>query len=138
MVFISLFAIFSVLVSAADIKTGMVPRAAFAAAFPLFLALKTLLAINKSPIEGIGGAVLGLFVFLLARYLSGGKLGLADVWYSALIGLVLGPLWWHAAIGLACVLGALYILVSKRQQIPFTPLMAIGSITAGFVQGFRG
>ena len=135
-VFITLFAIFSALISAVDIKTGMIPRVLFIAAFPLFAALKMLLTEDSPPLVAIGGALPGLVVFLLARYFSGGRLGLADVWYSALIGLVLGPVRWYAAIGLACVLGALYILVSKQQRIPFTPMMALGSITVGFIQGF--
>ena len=52
-IFISLFAIFPVPVSMVDIKTGMVPRVAFVTVFPLFLAPKTLLAVNISLLVGM-------------------------------------------------------------------------------------
>jgi len=131
------FGLFSLFIAVADIRTGMVPRAAFIVAFPVFIILKSLLTSNISLLVSIGGSFLGLSVFLLAYYFSGKKLGLADVWYSALIGFVLGPLWWYAAIGLACILGLLYILFSKRHQIPFTPLMALGSVAVGLFQGLK-
>jgi len=62
------------------------------------------------------------------------KLGLADAWYSGIIGFVLGPLWWHAAVSVACVLGILYILFSKKPKIPFIPLMAIGGIAVNIIK----
>jgi len=71
-----------------------------------------------------------LFVFLLAFFVSNKKLGLADIWYSALAGMALGPLCWYAAISIACVLGIGYMFVSKRRQIPFIPFMTLGSIIA--------
>jgi len=134
---IFLFGTFSLFIAIADIKTGMVPRMAFIVAFPVFIILKSLLTINKSLPASFGGVLLGLAIFLLAYYFSGKKLGLADVWYSALIGLVLGPLWWYAAIGLACILALIYIPFSKRHQIPFIPLMALGSVAVGLFQGLK-
>ena len=132
--FKALFAIFSLAVSLADIKTGMVPRLAFIFAFPLFFALGLLPPAPHPPEESLAGALLGLLVFLLAFFISKKKLGLADVWYSALTGLVLGPLWWYAAMCCACAAGIIYILVSRRRQIPFIPLMAFGSIVMCFIQ----
>ena len=130
----SLFAIFSFAIAAGDFKTGMVPRIAFVFAFPAFFALGLLRDGPLSPWEALAGALLGLTVFLLAFFISGKKLGLADVWYSALAGLVLGPWWWYAAMSCACVGGIIYILVSKRRQIPFIPLMAIGSVIMCFIR----
>ena len=135
-----LFAVFSIIIAAADIKTGKVPRLAFVIALPLFLVLALLQNETRLPMMVLAGALLGLLVFLIAFFVSGKKLGLADVWYSTLIGLVLGPWWWYAAMGCACVCGIVYILLSKRRKIPFIPLMAFGSfvmmIVAAIIDAF--
>ena len=131
-----LFAVFSIIIAAADIKTGKVPRLTFVTAFPLFLVLALLKNGFHLPLGALTGALLGLLVFLIAFFVSGKKLGLADVWYSALIGLVLGPRWWYAAMGCACVCGVVYILVSKRRRIPFIPLMAFGSFVMIIIEAF--
>ena len=141
MIFIRiLFALFSIHIARADIKTGAVPRLAFILAFPFFIMLKALLKDGNQLLENIFAALAGLMVFLLAYFLSGRRLGLADVWYSALIGLVLGLYWWYAAIGLACVTGIAYIIVAiitaNKRQIPFIPCMAFGSITMIIIKGF--
>ena len=131
-----LFALFSALISGADIKTLAVPRMAFIIAFPFFIILKALLYKEDLLLESVSGVLAGLIVFLLAWFFSGKRLGLADVWFSSLIGLVLGPWWWYAAIGLSCVAGAIYIMAVKGRQIPFIPCMAFGSIVISILEGF--
>ena len=122
-----LFVLFSALIAAADIKAGKVPRIAFAFAFPFFFVIKVLMD-EKNPVwEPLMGCLAGFSIFLLVFFISGKKLGLADVWYSALIGLVLGPLWWYAAMCCACVTGIIYLLISKQRKFPFIPFMALGS-----------
>ena len=134
MLFKALFAIFSMIIAGADFKTGVVPRLAFVIAFPLFIILKILSNESLPLWELFAGAVLGLGIFLIAFFISGRKLGLADVWYSALIGLVLGPLWWYLAIGSACITGMIFMLASRRRRIPFIPFMALGSIVVSVIQ----
>ena len=123
-----LFTIFSIIIALADIKTGAIPRIAFCVAFPFFFILRLLQAGPQLPELILGGALTGLTVFLLAFFISSKKLGLADVWYSALIGLALGPWRWYGAISCACIAGIIYMLAFKRRQIPFIPLMALGSV----------
>jgi len=131
-----LFSIFSFAIAMSDIKTGMVPRIAFALAFPVFFAL-CLLSEDPIPPEVLAaGALLGLFVFLAAYFVSGKKLGLADVWYAALIGLVLGPWLWYAAVFCACIAGITYMIAFKKRKIPFIPLMALGSAIVNFFHFF--
>ena len=130
-----LFAVFSLSVAASDIKTGMVPRIAFILAFPIFLTLNLLQTEGNSSLMVIAGALLGFFVFILAFFISGKRLGLADVWYSTIAGLVLGPWWWYAAMCCACFFGMIYMIVSKRRQIPFIPLMAFGAVAMNLIQG---
>ena len=132
----TLFTVFSFIIAIADIKTGMIPRLAFILAFPVFLALGLLQNETFSILATLAGALLGLIVFLLAYFISRKRLGLADVWYSALIGLVLGPLWWYAAMGFACVIGIIYMFVSRQKKIPFIPLMALGSVTMEIIRTF--
>ena len=129
-----LFIPFSAVIAASDIKTGKVPRIVFVIAFPVFLILRLLLDDRSEYLEPITGCLTGLIIFLLAYFISGKKLGLADVWYSALIGLVLGPWIWYAAMGGACITGIIYMLVSKQRRIPFIPFMALGSIVASIVR----
>jgi prepilin signal peptidase PulO-like enzyme (type II secretory pathway) len=132
---ISLFSVFSVGIALADLQRGEVPRTAFIAAFPVFFALRV--GWGSFPLaEAAAGLFVGLVVFLLARAISEGKLGLADVWYSALIGMVLGPRLWYGAAGLACVGGMALLLVSGRQRIPFIPLLAAGSIAMVISNGW--
>jgi prepilin signal peptidase PulO-like enzyme (type II secretory pathway) len=131
-----LFFIFSFAIALSDIKNGEVPRIAFVIAFPVFFILCLLSANSHSALVILAGALLGVSVFLLAFIISGKKLGLADVWYAALIGLVLGPWLWYAAMLCACIAGIVYILVSGRRKIPFIPLMALGSVVVSVFQIF--
>ena len=139
----TLFILFSIIITMIDIKTGEVPRVVFITAFLFFIFLKALVLEKALVNEGIPlfesfiGFFEGLLVFLQARIVSGKKLGLADVWYSALTGLVLGPKWWYAAIGAACFTGIIYILAVKRREIPFITFMALGSTVMSFIQGWR-
>jgi len=132
----ALFSLFSVCIAFADIRKGEVPRVAFAAAFPVFFALRVWW--GGFPLrEAAAGLFAGFAVFLLARIVSGGKLGLADVWYSALIGFVLGPRRWYGAAGLACAGGLALLLAIGRRRIPFIPLMAAGSIIMVIIRGWQ-
>ena len=123
-----LFAVFSIIITFQDVKTGMVPRVMFFMAFPCFFVLRLLESGPQSPDSIFGGALIGLFIFLIAFFISRKRLGLADVWYSALIGLVLGPWYWYAAMACACLSGIICMFVTRRRKIPFIPLMAIGGV----------
>ncbi|MCL2832217.1 MAG: hypothetical protein FWD78_03515 [Treponema sp.] len=127
-----LFTLFSAGISAADIKTGAVPRIVFALAFPFFFIIGGLADSVIITTESAAGLFAGLLVFLTAYFLSGKKLGLADVWYSALIGMVFGLEQWFIAAGYACAAGVILIIISKRKVIPFIPCMAAGSILMFF------
>jgi len=133
----TLFAIFSVLIAFADIKTGAIPRIAFVFAFPFLFIIKTAIMGLNHLWGSTTGMLLGLAIFLLAFFVLKGKLGLADVWYSALIGMMLGPRYWYVSTGIACVTGIIFMLVSKRPQIPFIPFMAAGSISMSIFHIFN-
>jgi leader peptidase (prepilin peptidase)/N-methyltransferase len=128
------FFFFSLIISAADIKKGEVPRMIFIIAFVFLLTFIAVMQGRIQLIESIIGFSTGLFIFLLVYFFSGKRLGLADVWYSAIIGLILGPFWWYGAICLACISGVLFCLITKQRQIPFIPFMALGSMVMNFIQ----
>lgn len=132
-----LFSIFSVYIAALDFATEEIPRIIFIIAFPFFFFLGLLQTNYIFDLTSIAGALLGLIVFLLAYILSKKRLGLADVWYSALIGLVFGFYWWYAVVFFACALGVIIILVTKKRRIPFIPCMALGSIGVSIIKGLR-
>ena len=130
------FIIFSALVSYSDIKTRAVPRIAFIMAFLFFIVIKFFFDALGQILQSITGFLAGLLIFILTYFLSKKKLGLADVWYSALIGLVLGLMSWYAAIGIACIVGIIFILISGQHTIPLIPFMATGSILVLFLKEF--
>ncbi|MCL2209992.1 MAG: hypothetical protein FWC19_07855 [Treponema sp.] len=117
-------------------KNGMVPRLAFLLIFPVLFILCLFNAEHCPLLMAIVGGFLGLTIFTIVFYLSGKKLGLADIWYSALIGMVLGPVWWFAAVGVACLAGIICIIISKKHRIPFIPCMAIGGISISLAQSW--
>jgi prepilin signal peptidase PulO-like enzyme (type II secretory pathway) len=124
-------------VSIADIKTGAVPRVAFLVAFGCFGALRVLTAESCRPLwESMAGLPLGIAVFVLALVVSGGRLGWADVWYSGLIGMVRGPVWWYPSMGIACAAAILFIGITRKRCIPFIPFMAAGNVTTCFMHGW--
>jgi prepilin signal peptidase PulO-like enzyme (type II secretory pathway) len=131
------FLIFSCLAAFWDIRTQSVPRAVFALALPVFLFLKFLPRFQFAFWESLLGLLAGLFVFLLAFFLSGKKLGLADVWYAGLSGLVLGLKNWYAATGVACAVAVIYILVFRRRRIPFIPFLVLGSVSIQLLKGWQ-
>ncbi|MCL2243636.1 MAG: hypothetical protein FWC03_04120 [Treponema sp.] len=136
-----LFTSFSIAIAVSDLKTGMVPRIFFIAALPIFLLIIILQADSPGAQAlalwaNFAGAFFGLFIFTIAFFISGRRLGLADIWYSGLIGLLLGPLWWFPAIGIACLAGIIWIVVSKKERIPFIPCMAMGSAAIIILQGW--
>ena len=131
-----LFTSFSIAIAVSDIKTGMVPRIFFIIALPIFLIIIIMRSDQYPFWVSMAGAFLGLLIFTIAFFISGRRLGLADIWYSGLIGLLLGPLWWYPATGIACLAGIIWIAVSKKQRIPFIPCMALGGAVIIFLQGW--
>ncbi|MDR1288509.1 MAG: prepilin peptidase [Treponema sp.] len=125
MVLYALYFLFSLFISILDMKNGAVSRFLLWGALLFFFTARCFMPGGiREPV--IGGA-LGIIVFLSAFFISGKRLGLADVWYAALSGIVLGPLWWYPAVLLSCAFGFLFIVISRRRSIPFIPCMAAGS-----------
>jgi prepilin signal peptidase PulO-like enzyme (type II secretory pathway) len=125
MVIYMAFSLFSLVISILDVRTGSVSRFLLWGGMLSFFFLKFLMP--GKMVESAVGGVLGIAIFLLAFFISKKRLGLADVWYAGLIGIVLGPVRWYPAILLSCLLGIGAALISRRRTIPFIPCMAVGS-----------
>jgi hypothetical protein len=122
------FILFSIVISVRDAFVGVVSRPCLWGA--IFGALLIQWVINAGPpATALAGGLVGLAVFSLAFFVSGRRLGLADLWYAALMGIVFGPLWWHIAIGFACVYALLFFLLTRRRSLPFIPFMSVGGFT---------
>ncbi len=123
-----LFFSFSFYFSLIDYQKGSVPR------FQLFVAI-ILMVISIFFTGGMGrsimsiyGCILGCMLFLLVRFVSGKKLGLADVWFSSLIGVFLGPIWWYLAVTFACLLTFCFCWFWQKRKVPFIPFLSMGAL----------
>jgi hypothetical protein len=122
------FILFSLIISVQDVLTGAVSRLSLWAALLAALLLQGLVKAGL-PLSALAGGLVGIAVFSLAFFLSGRRLGLADLWYAGLMGIVFGPLWWHAAIAFACLYALVFFLFSHHRSLPFIPFMTAGSLT---------
>ncbi len=126
-IFYSAFFLFSVFISVSDIKTGTVSRSLMWVTAAVLFLLKYIAYGHAVLALSAIGCILGLCVFLLAYFCSKKKLGLADVWYAGIMGIVLGPFYWYPAVFFACVIACLWILAAHRHSLPFLPFMAAGA-----------
>jgi prepilin signal peptidase PulO-like enzyme (type II secretory pathway) len=121
----SIFIVFSLGIAVQDYRTGFLPRPLLWCAGFFFLGIQLLMDKN-SLLLPVCGCLLGLGIFLLAFLVSGKKLGLADVWYAGIIGIVTGPLWWYPVIIISCMTAIIYGVCAKKRRFPFIPFMAAG------------
>ncbi|GHU10127.1 hypothetical protein FACS1894151_09170 [Spirochaetia bacterium] len=120
-----IFIVFSLGIAVQDYRTGVLSRSFLWCAGFFFLGIR-LFADKNSILSPLCGGLLGLGIFLLAFFVSGRKLGLADVWYAGIIGIVTGPLWWYPVIGISCTAAVFYGIHTKKRRFPFIPFMAAG------------
>jgi prepilin signal peptidase PulO-like enzyme (type II secretory pathway) len=137
MIIAGLFILISVYLSILDIRQGTISRLFLWSIILAVLIYKITLGGITAIVNPISGLFLGIGVFLLVFFISGKKLGLADVWYAGLVGMVLGPLWWYPAIFLSCMFGLFGMLLLRLRSIPFIPFMAAGSIFTLFLYMLR-
>jgi len=107
-----------------------------------------LLFLKEPPFAVLCSALLGFAVFMFIRLVTGGKMGMGDVKYSAFIALCVGLRPWLAMIAIASVTGlacGLYLVrfrgMPRTTRIPFAPFMTLGAYISiamtRLVQGIR-
>jgi hypothetical protein len=115
----------------ADFRTGLVSRAPL-----LFLVAVLALSSAIAPIPGISffysvsGAGTGMAIYFFARKITGGRLGLADVWLAGAVG-ALGGISFLAVVTLFSVLIFFATAIVKKNllsgtSVPFFPAMLAG------------
>jgi leader peptidase (prepilin peptidase)/N-methyltransferase len=134
------FLLFAVPISICDIREFRIPDLLSLGGLVVLSALK--LIFRQSPLDLIAlQCALGFGSFWLVNRLSGGRLGLGDAKYSALIAVAVGILPWFVALLAASVTGLIYAAImvlffngNRRSRIPFAPFLTLGaalSVVAG-------
>ena len=109
------FAVFSVFMTAQDIKTQKVSRWCSVALLVVSVAARLVFCVGEERVGFVAFAAIGLVVFEAVRLVVKKRLGLADVFYSGSAGALLGFNYWLASCAIACVAagGVIYLRVRK-------------------------
>ncbi len=134
------FLLFALPITVCDIREYRIPDYLTLGGLLVMIVLKLLL--GQSPLTEIAlPCTLGFGTFWLIHRLTGGRLGLGDAKYSALIAVAVGLLPWFIALLTASIAGLIYAAVmivffrmDRRKRIPFAPFLTLGaalSVAAG-------
>ncbi len=140
---IAVFSFCAILFSFLDIKNGEIPRVFCLAMLCFVFILKVFIVFAtdytaQMVLERLSSTTLAgvfaLFTFTLVFLVCRGKMGLADIWFSCGIGMLLGIRGFIVATLIACLLaflwyGVLFLLKKgklNRMSLPFIPFLSIG------------
>ncbi len=130
-----IFLLFSIPACAADIKHNRIPNQTV---YPAILILTALKLICRIPFSAfLPGLFAGALIFYAIRVFTGGKMGMGDVKFAALMGLFNGFPYWFTAVFIASLTALIFILpgivtgrIHTDTKIPFAPFLTAGSIMA--------
>jgi len=137
-IFFILFISFSVPACVTDIKHRLIPDWSV---FPGIIVLFTLrlFMLHDAPLLIAAELLSGALLFMGIHRITGGKLGMGDVKFAALMGVFIGFPRWFIAAGLASLFGLLFAAagmlsgrLDRNSRIPFAPFLTLGSIGAYF------
>jgi leader peptidase (prepilin peptidase)/N-methyltransferase len=130
---IAVFAAFAFPITFFDLKELRIPDVLSLGGIAVVAASEALVP-SVSPAMLVLEALVGFGVFWALARATGGKLGLGDAKYSALIALSLGMHGWLTTIAVAAFTGlaaALALVLRHRQprdaRIPFAPFLTLGA-----------
>lgn len=119
-----------------DLKELRIPNCLSLGGTVLLLCLPVLVG-PDALVSKSAGVLLGWGIFLLTRFITGGKLGLGDVKFAGMMGAAVGIRWWIAAMGYAAAAGLLTALsllavgrITRETRLPFAPFLTVGTIGA--------
>lgn len=115
----------SIKLSVLDVMEGKIPRYFFVVYQIFYFIYLTLFNFNKILPSFLCGFY-AFCLFFIIRFMSKNKLGLADVWYAIISAETFTFFLWHIAMLSACFFAGIYIILSKKQKIPFIPFMSLG------------
>ena len=133
-----LFLLFAVPIMFYDAREHRIPDVLSLGGILAFLLLRLLRWRDQPALwEAVAGAALGFGSFWAIRTISGGKLGLGDAKFSALIAIAAGLGGWFVALLIASVAGLIWAGVmigifraDRRMRIPFAPFLGLGGTLA--------
>lgn len=147
---IILYLIFAIPCSIFDIRTRYVPRILTLGAFIPYTIFLFVFSINPhtfiSPLSGLAGS---LVLYFLARLVTDGKLGVADIIFGSFSGYFTGFPYCFFAVGLSSVIALLvyvFSVIFKKKDseyvtrtafgtfsIPYVPFIAAGALLTKFL-----
>jgi hypothetical protein len=129
-VILAVYAALSLIYSFEDLRRGEIPRLSMWCGILLIIGSRFLLLNLRQGLFGLSGFTAGFSIYYFIYRLLKGKLGLADVWYSAFTGCVFGPVWWNGVSLCGCIFALVYMRVHRIGSVSFIPFMAAGGIAA--------
>lgn len=136
------FAGFALPITVFDIKQMRIPDAFSLSGIFIVLILDLIVYKTSLPLLLLEGTI-GFSVFWAIRAATGGKLGLGDAKYSALIAVSLGLYGWLTTIAVASVTGLFAGIAmvslhgsSRGAKIPFAPFLTFGTAVSVAMQYF--
>ena len=135
-IFFISFLIFASTACVTDIKYRRIPDWTTFLGIGILSVLRLFL-LKDTPVIILAELFYGVILFLGIRILTGGKLGMGDVKFAALMGLFNGFPQWFTAVAIASFSGLLFMLagmaigkLNRNSRIPFAPFLTAGSIGA--------
>jgi leader peptidase (prepilin peptidase) / N-methyltransferase len=141
--FLIIFIIFSANSIVDDISSFRVRPHELAIGIAIVLISKILIG-DADWVDTAAGGSIGALAFLAVKYLSKGRLGAGDVWFSALIGCCFGFWTWDIGLLVAAFLGVLWVGIRRFSngrrkirdiRVPFVPFMFAGAIAVAVYRG---
>ena len=134
--FLSAFLTVSLPASVIDVKYRIIPDWCIISGSAVFLFLRLFIS-RDVPGMIFLDMLSGFSLFMAVRFATGGKLGMGDVKFAALMGVFLGFPGWFVALSAASFLGLLFAaagciagVLNKTSRIPFAPFLTAGSVGA--------
>ena len=132
------FIFFSIPASVIDIKKLIIPDWCVLTGIPVISVLRFFI-LNENLLLILSNMIAGALLFYAVRYVTGNKLGMGDVKFSALMGVFNRFPDWFTAVLIASISALLFTLtalaagkIQRESKIPFAPFLSAGSIGAYF------
>lgn len=137
------YAASGILLTLIDVRHRLLPNRVLAPVFVASLVLLTVTAGASGDWPALGRALVGaavLFVgYLILALISPAGMGMGDVKFAAIVGLMLGHLGWHALLVgtlagfiVGALMGLVTLALRRGGNVPFGPAMYTGSFVAVF------
>lgn len=133
------FLFFAVPASITDIKKLVIPNWCSFSGI-LVISILRLCILKDNFLSTLVNLIAGALFFYTVRYVTGKRLGMGDVKFSALMGVFNRFPGWFTAVFIASISALLFTLaacaagkIKRESKVPFAPFLSAGSIGAYFL-----